>query len=375
MSEHPDVLILGGGVIGLTTAWFLAEAGVRVTIVDKGDFGQQSSWAGAGIISPGDPSHARTSLDQLRAHSSAIYPALSRSLRERTGIDNGYFVCGGLELFDRATDAPSDEWRGEGIAFHEVSGDELRRLQPGLAPHADRAYYLPNMAQVRNPRHVRALKEACAGRGVELRADCPVRRIVRQGRRIEAIDTDQGQLTAGQYILATGAWTDSLLEPLGWRPGIRPVRGQIALLNTGVAGVRPIVLHGKRYLVPRGDGRVLVGSTEEDAGFDPRPTAAAIADLLALAATLLPELANATVERCWAGLRPGSPDGKPYLGVVPGIDNLLIAAGHFRAGIQLSPATGLVMKQLILGEKPTIPLEDFRLDRPATPPEQTAFRT
>jgi glycine oxidase len=375
MAEHPDVLILGGGVIGLTTAWFLKEAGLRVTLVDKGDFGQQASWAGAGIISPADPAHARTSLDQLRARSSAMFPALSQRLREETGIDNGYFVCGGLELFDSAADTPSDEWRGEGIAFREVGAEELQRLQPGLAPHADRAYYLPDMAQVRNPRHVRALKTACAGRGVELRANCLVRRVIRQGGRIEAIDTDQGRLTAGRYLLSTGAWTDALLEQLGWRPGIRPVRGQMALLNTGISGVRPIVLQGKRYLVPRGDGRLLVGSTEEDAGFDPRPTAAAIADLLALATSLLPALANATVERCWAGLRPGSPDGKPYLGAIPGIDNLFVAAGHFRAGIQLSPATGLVMKQLILGEKPTIPLEDFRLDRPPAPPAKGAFRS
>jgi glycine oxidase len=373
MTEHPDVLILGGGVIGLTTAWFLTEAGLCVTIVDKGDFGQQASWAGAGIISRSDPAHARTPLDQLRAHSSVMYPALSQKLREQTGIDNGYFVCGGLELFDSTADTPSDEWRGEGIAFREVGRDELQRLQPGLAPHADRAYYLPDMAQVRNPRHMRALKNACAERGAELRANCPVRRIIGQGGRIGGIDTDEGRLIAGRYILATGAWTDALLEPLGWRPGIRPVRGQIALLNTGVSGVRPLVLHGKRYLVPRGDGRVLVGSTEEDAGFDPRPTAAAIAELLALATSLLPELSNATVERCWAGLRPGSPDGKPYLGAVPGIHNLFIAAGHFRAGIQLSPATALVMKQLILGEKPTIPLDDFRLDRPPVLPARAAF--
>ena len=363
MAEHPDVLILGGGVIGLTTAWFLKEAGLRVTLVDKGDFGQQASWAGAGIISPADPAHARTPLDQLRALSSAMFPPLSQSLREQTGIENGFFVCGGLELFDSAADTPSDEWRGEGIAFREVGAEELQRLQPGLAPHADRAYYLPDMAQVRNPRHVRALKTACAGRGVELRANCLVRRVIRQGGRIEAIDTDQGRLTAGRYLLSTGAWTDALLEQLGWRPGIRPVRGQMALLNTGISGVRPIVLQGKRYLVPRGDGRLLVGSTEEDAGFDPRPTAAAIADLLALATSLLPALANATVERCWAGLRPGSPDGKPYLGAIPGIDNLFVAAGHFRAGIQLSPGTALVMKQLLLDEKPMIPLEDFRLDR------------
>jgi glycine oxidase len=363
MTEHPDVLILGGGVIGLTTAWFLAEAGVGVTLVDKGDLGQQASWAGAGIISPGNLGHASTAMDQLRARSAALFPVLSRKLHEEMGIDNGYAVCGGLEFITSTDEDASDEWRSEGIAFQELSGDELRRRYPYLAPGLDRAYFLPEMAQVRNPRHVRALQAVCAARGVSMCPHCPARRLVRDGSRIEAVETDEGRLTAGRYLIATGAWTDNLLEPLGLRSGIHPVRGQIALLNTGKVERLPLLLHGKRYLVPRGDGRLLAGSTEEDAGFEARTTAAAIAGLLDFAATLMPELAQAAVERCWAGLRPGSPDGKPFLGAVPGLDNLFIAAGHFRAGIQLSPATALVMKEVLLGETPTIALDDFRLDR------------
>lgn len=368
MAEHPDVLVLGGGVIGLSTAWFLAEAGVRVTIVDKGDFGQQASWAGAGIIPPGNLEHARTAMDQLRARSAALFPSLSRTLAEQTGIDNGYFVCGGLELLTGADADASEEWRGAGIAFQEHSGEELHRRYPYLAPGLDRAYFLPDMAQLRNPRHLKALQAACTARGVSMRPHCSARSLVPNDGRIEAVETDEGRLTAGRYLIATGAWTDAVLGPLGLRPGIRPVRGQIAMLNTSGAERRPLVLCGKRYMVPRSDGRVLVGSTEEDAGFDSRTTAAAIAGLLDFAAALVPELAQAAVERCWAGLRPGSPDGKPFLGAVPGIDNLFVAAGHFRAGIQLSPATALVMKQLLLGEKPAIPLEDFRLDRPFDPP-------
>jgi glycine oxidase len=368
MTEHPDLLILGGGVIGLTTAWFLADAGVRVTLLDRGDFGRQASWAGAGIISPANTAYAHTPYKQLHAHSATMYPGLAQTLRERTGIDNGYFVCGGLELFVRDEDESSDEWRGEGIAFEEWTGDELHRRQPDLAAGVRRAFYLPDMAQVRNPRHLQALLAVCASSGVQLRPNCPAHRFVMTGGRIDGVETDQGRLTAGRYLVATGAWTDPLLEPFGRRPGIHPVRGQIALLNTGTPGVRPLLLHGKRYLVPRGDGRVLVGSTEEKAGFDPRPTAIVIADLLKLAAELAPSLGNATVERCWAGLRPGSPDGLPYLGLVPGTENLFIAAGHYRSGIQLSPATALVMKETILGQTPSIPLEDFRLDRPATSP-------
>jgi glycine oxidase len=363
MTAHSDVLILGGGVIGLSTAWFLTEAGVRVTVVDRGDLGQQASWAGAGILSPVKRTYADTSLKQLHAQSVAMFPELSQKLREQTGIDNGYLVCGGLELFFEDEDQSSDEWRGEGMPCEQLTGDELRRREPDLAPSVKRALYLPGLAQLRNPRHIKALIAVCTARGAVLRPHCAARRLVLRGNRIEAVETDQGPLTAGRYLVALGAWTNPLLEPLGWQPGIHPVRGQIALLNTGMPGVRPLLLHGKRYLVPRGDGRILVGSTEEDAGFDARPTAGAIAELLELAASFVPALAQAAVERCWAGLRPGSPDGKPYLGAVPGTNNLFVAAGHFRSGIQLSPGTALVMKEMLLGEKPSIPLDDFRLDR------------
>lgn len=364
MADRADVLILGGGVIGLTAAWFAAETGARVVLVDQGDFGQQASWAGAGIISPADSQHAHTAYERLHAHSAALYPDLSRKLYEKTGIDNGYRVCGGLELFLHAGEESSAEWRGEGVVFHEYKSDELSRLYPYLAPAVQRAFFLPGMAQVRNPRHLQALQAACAASGVSMRPHCPVHRMIGNGKHIDAVETTHGRLTADRYLIATGAWSEALLLPLGFRPGIRPIRGQIALLNTGASEARPLLLHGKRYLVPRGDGRVLVGSTEEDAGFAARTTAAAIADLLDFAVSLVPDLAHAEVERCWSGLRPGSPDGKPYLGVVPGINNLFVAAGHFRAGIQLSPATALVMKELLLDEKPTIPLHEFRLDRP-----------
>jgi glycine oxidase len=144
-------------------------------------------------------------------------------------------------------------------------------------------------------------------------------------------------------------------------------------LQTGQPLLRRVLLWGARYLVPRPDGRVLVGSTEEDAGFAKRTTAAAVSGLLALAGRLVPALAEAHLEQCWAGLRPGSPDGLPFLGPVPGCDNLFVAAGHFRAGIQLSPATGLVMKELLLGQPLTVSLEPFRLDRTPGPASGRAF--
>jgi glycine oxidase len=362
MSTHPDVLIIGGGVIGLTTAYFLGRTGVRVTVVDQSNFGREASWAGAGILPPGSPK-AQSPYERLRARSVALFPELSAELRERFGIDNGYLRCGGLEFLGADEAAAAQEWRGEGIAVEVLDAETLRRLEPALGANLEHGLHIPDLAQVRNPRHVKALLAACAGVGVELWAGCPIHGFERHGERIIAVQSVRGTLSAGRFLVAAGSWSDHLLDAVGVRSGIRPVRGQIALLNTGRPLLRRVLCTGKRYLVPRPDGRVLVGSTEEDAGFDKRTTTEAIRDLLALACELVPALAEASLERCWAGLRPGSPDGLPYLGAVPGCSNLFVAAGHFRSGIQLSPGTAEVMTALLRAEQPTLPLEAFRLDR------------
>jgi glycine oxidase len=363
MAQSSDILIIGGGVIGLSTAYFLAREGLRVEVVDKGAFGKEASWAGAGILPPGNPQHARHPMDQLRAHSAAMFPQLSAQLRERTGIDNGYLRSGGMEFLRSGDHASAQEWRGEGVAAEELAESAAADLEPALAPGLGPAILLPDMAQLRNPRHLKALLAGCAALGVYFRADCAVRGFERSGCRITRVRSDAGNLQADRYLVTTGAWTSELLEPLGWKLGVRPVRGQIVLLAADVPRLRRILLWGARYLVPRADGRVLVGSTEEDAGFAKRTTAEAVAQLLDLARTLVPSLAVAQVEQCWAGLRPGSPDGLPYLGPVPDLDNLFVAAGHFRAGIQLSPGSALVLTELLLGKKPTVALNAFRIDR------------
>jgi glycine oxidase len=254
-------------------------------------------------------------------------------------------------------------WEQGDIAFEEKDERELAHFEPALSPTVRRAFHLPETAQVRNPRHVKALLAWCGQHNVGLRPGCSVYGFERQGSRVTAVRTANGQVSAGKFVVAAGAWTDGLLDAVGCRLRIKPVRGQIALLNTREPLFRRVIEQGKRYLVPRPDGRVLVGSTEDDVGFDKRTTAEAVQGLLAFAAGLVPELAVAHVERCWAGLRPGSPDGLPFLGAVPGIDNLFVAAGHFRAGIMLSAGTGLVMSELLTGQPPSVPLEAFRLDR------------
>lgn len=363
MSQHPDVLIIGGGVIGLSCAYCLARDGVAVTVVDKGDLGREASWAGAGILPPGNPARARGEVARLRAYGSAMHEALAKELRERTGIDNGYVRSGGLELLVSLGESSEQEWLEEEIAFERLDGAAVRRVEPALATGVNAGYFLPDMAQVRNPRHLKAMIAACASLGVILRPHCRVEKLISRNGKLHGVATSHGELSAGQFLLAAGAWTEELLQEMGIRLGIRPMRGQIVLLNTGTPLLHRIVLEGRRYLVPRQDGYVLVGSTEEDVGFDQQTTAQAIGELLQFAVTLVPALQRAAVERTWAGLRPGSPDELPFLGRVPGWENVLAAAGHFRAGIQLAPITGVLVKELILGQALTLPLESFRLGR------------
>ena len=362
MKHGGDVVILGGGVIGLTTAYFLAREGVSVHLLDQGPLGKEASWAGAGILPPSNWETARHPFDRLRALSGRLFPSLSAELRECTGIDNGYIRCGGLEFLRKEKEAGDQEWGGEGIPIERLP--DASKIEPAVAPGLGRAALMPTMGQLRNPRHLQALRVACERTGkVRFQEDVEAKEFSIRGEQLRSVATSAGTVEGGIFLLATGAWTDRLLGHLGIHTGIQPVRGQIVLLNPGQVLFRRVLILGARYLVPRHDGRVLAGSTEEEAGFEKQTTAEGVAGLIHLAVELVPALARADVERCWAGLRPGSPDGLPFIGRVPGVSNLLVAAGHFRAGIQLSPGTALVIKEAILGQPLSMYLEAFRVER------------
>lgn len=369
MAHHPDVLIVGGGVIGLTTAYLLAGEGVQVEVVDKGELGMEASWAGAGIIPPGNPERAGSPYDQLRAISSSMFPVLSEQLVATTGIDNGYRICGGIEYLSRDVDETVAAWRLEEIEFHH--------LQPPGFSSNESAYLIPGMAQLRNPWHLQALQSACRLRDVGLRTGLATETIEHGGGAVTGLRMASGEtLHADRYLIAAGAWSEKLLEPLGVRTGIHPVRGQIVLLKTAASVVRRILLAEKNYLVPREDGHVLIGSTEEpEAGFVKENTPDAIDNLLDFAVELAPALAGATLVKTWAGLRPGSQDGLPSIGKVSNFRNLFLASGHFRAGIQLSPATALVMSDLLLDRPARLAIDDFRPGRLPGPVKRPTFHS
>lgn len=370
---RPDVAIVGGGIVGLTTALHLARAGVRVAVYDRGEFGKEASWAGAGIVPPGNPERALTPADTLRAIGARQFPHFSAELKHLTGIDNGYRACGGVEfLSPEDADVPG-LWAAEGIAFERLSPQAARELEPVGAVEGD-TYLLPGMAQVRNPWHLRAVLTACALAGVDLHPNTGVEAWnLSEGRAVALRLASGTRAEAGRFLVAAGAWSEGLLAPLGYRPRVFPVLGQIAALRG--PGPSRVLLFGKRYMVPRGDGLTLIGSTEEpEAGFEKRTTEAGIAELLAFARDAVPVLARATLEASWAGLRPGSPDGLPFLGAVPGWSNVFVAAGHFRAGVQLSIGTAQVLSELLTDRAPCVPLDSFALDR--TPSAgKSAFRS
>ena len=362
-----DVLVIGGGVIGLSLAYELAGHGVRVTVVDQGAMGQEASWAGAGMLIPGCLAKAHSPEAQLRAASFELWPEWTTRLREATGIDNGHRLCGGMELLlapgNRAWDGEVNGWGDEGVVAEPLTPVAALQIEPELTPALLAAYRLPAMAQVRNPRHLKALIAACGQRNVTLKTGVGVHGFHRDGQRIVAVDTSEGRLSGGQFVICSGAWSARLLSAAGCASTITPVRGQMLLLNALPLPFTHVLNVGRRYLVPRPDGRILVGSTEEAVGFEKRNTAAGVAGLLEFALSVVPRLKSATLERTWSGLRPGSPDELPWLGPVPNHDNLFVAAGHFRAGLLLSPITAVVMRQVLLGQPTTVPLEPYAAGR------------
>ena len=362
-----DVIVIGGGVMGLTSAYELAGRGATVTVLDRQEPGREASWAGAGILPPGEEGDPEHPIAKLCAATHPLWPELSETLREQTGIDNGFRQCGGI-CFSPDGDVASlqmeiDAWRKAGVRIAPLTPPELRTLEPKIGPAAGPAYHLPDTWQVRNPRHLKALLAGCAQRGVSIRSGQPVTHIECRGDRITAVHTPTEMLQADAYLVTAGPWSQQLLERSSRPRKVEPVRGQIVLLSTSSPVVRHIIECGPRYLVPRPDGRTLVGSTEEWVGFDKQNTPAAIRGLMDFAIKLVPSLAEAKFEQSWSGLRPHAVDGLPLIGRMPGCDNLYVATGHFRSGLHLSPITGRLIAQLITGEPTDLSLDDFNPGR------------
>lgn len=352
-SPAPDVAIVGGGVIGCAIAYQLVSAGATVTVCERGQVGGQASGAAAGMLAPLAECRAPSPFLDLASASLQRFPALAERLRAETGLDIELVRSGLLRV--AVSDDEAEELR-RALAWKQAAGYSVewldaagaRECEPSLGPNVVGAVWSPAEQHVASPRLVAALAQAAGRAGAQFRLGTPVGEFLRQGDRIAGVVTADGSLPAGHVVVATGAWTGLLGQRLDLNLPVAPIRGQILALETLPQPLHHIVYAKAAYFVPKPDGSVVVGATEDAAGFDARVTVQGLSRLLNAVAPLLPGLAGAAFGRAWAGLRPHAPDHWPLLGPAPGLRNLTVASGHYRNGILLSPITGELIADLVL---------------------------
>ncbi len=353
-----DSIIIGGGLIGLFSAAELAIAGQRVTLVDDSGPRGKASWAAGGLLVPMHPWRMPAVLRPAIVWSQQRYIELSAELPGITGIDPEREPCGLILLEARERALALDWARDSGEELVEINAPELYRLEPGLHPGHESALWYPGAAHIRNPRLLQAMREWLRQLGVkQVQAHC--QNLLLKATRVQGVMTTDGPLQAQNTVLAAGAWSPPLLEAYGGLPSIRPMRGQMISYQLPVGMLRHIILEGERYLIPRRDGCVLVGSTLEDAGYELATTSEARHTLQQAAQRLMPSLQDFAVRDHWAGLRPGKEDSIPYIGAHPHLEGLYLNVGQYRNGILIAPASGRLLADRILQRTPVIDPECY----------------
>lgn len=363
-SAASDVLVVGAGVIGLACAWRAAQRGLSVRVIDRETPGSGASRVAAGMLAPvGEASWGEESLLELNLASARAYPEFARELERASGHRVGYRRCGALHV---ALDRDESEelrrryelQRSLGLEAEWVRPARCRELEPGLAPAVAGGVLAADDAEVDPRALVAALAAAVEGAGGEMIGGAEASEPLLEGGRLRGVRLSDGRaVRADQVVLATGAWSGRA----GWLPPdalppVRPIHGQILQLRGSAAEPvsERIVATRWVYVVPRADGRVVVGATVEERGFDLTVTAGGVHELLREAYRVLPEIAELELAEVVAGLRPGTPDNAPVIGR-GAVQGLVLATGHFRNGILLAPITADAVAALLTGEEPPAP--------------------
>lgn len=352
-------------MIGCAVARELGQRGVAVTVVERGQPGRAASWAAAGMLAPVSEALHAPALFPFGSASFDEYPGLADALREETGLDVQYRRDGCLHVALSDDDLPEIEALAEaaGSSAERVNARDVRTLEPALTPDLAGALLVHRAHQVENRLLSRALWLAAAGRGVEFRNGETVAAVVLEGDRVAGVRLASGErLSAPWVVVAAGAWSAHLMGLPAPLP-IRPVRGQMFAVHAAPAPLHRFVWAPGCYLVPRADGRLLVGATAEEVGFRPGPTPAGLAVLAHAAVRAVPGVGGLPVLESWYGFRPGTPDNLPILGEDPEVPGLVYATGHFRNGILLAPLTALCIADLVTGEVPRQSLARFAPQR------------
>lgn len=350
-----EIAIVGGGIVGLSSARALAERGARVQVFERGNFGREASWAAGGMLAPtAEVDFEETELLRLGRESLELYPAFVSEVENEAESRVGYRTDGtlvvGLDRDDRERLDRLDEYRETlGLSVGRLSGDEAREREPALSPNVHSATACPEDHQV-NPRAlVDALVESLERRGVILRAKTEIDEIVCEEGAVVAIESVDGRsFGIDDVVVATGAWTSQLDGvPADDMPHIRPVRGEMIAVELGEP---PLLSHVIRapgaYLVPRAGGPLVIGATSEERGFDERLTAGGVLELLHGAWQVAPAIDDQAIVDMWTGFRPVSLDGRPVIGPTT-TEGLWMATGHGRNGILLAPVTARLLADSI----------------------------
>lgn len=362
-SGNVDCIVVGGGLVGLLTARMLRQEGMAVILLEQGEVAREASWAGGGILSPLVPWEQPDAVNELVAWSQQYYPDLVRELQDDTGRDTGWQRCGllmtGVDPDDAAT-AWAEKYQCRVVPLDSV---QTQALEPALAHGGGPSLLLPDVAQVRNPHLCAALGESLQRHGVSIHTHTGVTGLDAQGGRMRGVATERGGFAAERVVIAGGAWSAPLLETVGCSLPVTPVRGQMVMFAATPGLLQHIVLHEGYYLIPRKDGLVLVGSTLEYTGYDKSTTRDARELLRDKATTLVPALADYEIIKHWAGLRPGSPHGIPYIGNHPDIQGLYVNTGHFRNGVVTAPASARLLVDNMLERLSFTTFVPYALDR------------
>ena len=356
-----DVAIAGGGVIGGSIAFELARAGLRVSVFDRQKPGQEASWASAGIISPAPENPRMIATVELAKRSAALYPEFVALVEEISGQSTGFRRKGTLEALFSHTKVELSTiialHHGLGLKAEPLRAEDAREVEPALSDEVEAAVLRPDEASIDNRALTSAVLEAAQSSGAEIFPGSSVKAIWREGARCRGLALQNEKVEAKWTIIAAGCFS-GMIEGISAYAPVRPAKGQMAALRADELKMERVLWSEKVYLVPRNDGRILAGATVEYVGFDKRVTAGGIETILAAAIELAPGLKDARIEEAWAGLRPDSADHLPILGPTD-LEGLLMATGHFRSGILLTPITARLMREWVTELKVSLDWDRF----------------
>ena len=362
------VVIVGGGVIGLMSALELSYAGCQVTLLDQQDFGQAASWAGGGILSTMYPWRYRPAVNALARHGKALYQQWEPLLSARTGLDIELHHSGMLILDQQ------DFSTGLGWEQHDhdpqqqaqlLQSTALHQLCPQLNQDIQAGLWFEQLANIRNPRLLKTLIAYLHTQpNVRMVSHTRIQYIQHTAGKVEGVvDGQQQRWQADAYVIASGAWSGLLSEQLGWQLPVQPIQGQMILFKTPANWLGQMVMHKGTYLIPRKDGHIVCGSSMLDVGFNTEVNPEIGQQLKQAALHMLPALQDMPVVHAWAGLRPASPLGIPFIGQAPGLANLWLNTGHFRNGLVMAPVAARMLREQLLAQPLSIDDSAYRPDR------------